>query len=100
MTPTEPKGTRPNMSTTMTPLEQALIAQARAAQARTARYLWQTTAGQTPDDDREEFLMQYGELSALLSLAHEQASGLTPEAVQQLREIEAAEVKANRATRG
>ncbi|HCF7345645.1 TPA: hypothetical protein NIJ77_005368 [Pseudomonas aeruginosa] len=38
----------------MTPLEQALIAQARAAQARTARYLWQTTAGQTPDDDAAE----------------------------------------------
>ncbi|HHM9672843.1 TPA: HNH endonuclease, partial [Pseudomonas aeruginosa] len=81
------------MSTTMTPLEQALIAQARAAQVRTARYLWQTTAGQTSDDDREEFLMQYGALSALLSLAHEKASGLTPEAVQQLREIEVAEVK-------
>nr|WP_260630644.1 hypothetical protein [Pseudomonas aeruginosa] len=63
-------------------------------------HLWQTTAGQTTDDDREEFLMQYGALSALLSLAHEKASGLTPEAVQQLREIEVAEVKANRATRG
>lgn len=88
------------MSTTMTQLEQALIAQARAAQARTARYLWQTTAGQTPDDDREEFLMQHGALTALLSLAHEKAGGLTPEAVEQLCQIEAADAQANRATRG
>ncbi|MDS9964549.1 hypothetical protein [Pseudomonas aeruginosa] len=84
----------------MTKLEQALVAQARTAQARTARYLWQTTAGQTPDDDREEFLMQHGALTALLSLAHEKASGLTPEAVEQLCQIEAADAQANRATRG
>ncbi|HFQ2053565.1 TPA: hypothetical protein ACHP02_006061 [Pseudomonas aeruginosa] len=79
----------------MTQLEQALV-----AQARTARYLWQTTAGQTPDDDREEFLMQYGALTALLSLAHERAPGLTPEAVEQLCQIEVTDAKASRATRG
>ncbi|OAS07781.1 hypothetical protein AYO08_10680 [Pseudomonas putida] len=75
----------------ITPLEQTLIENARAHQEALADHYPKHQAGQSTEEDHEEYLKHSGALTDLVSLVHHN-SGLSIEAAEQLREIEAEDI--------
>ena len=75
----------------ITPLEQSLIDNARTHQEALAAHYPKHQAGQTNDDDDSEYLKHSGALTDLVSLTYHD-SGLSEEAAEQLRQIEAEDV--------
>ncbi|MDU4254548.1 hypothetical protein [Pseudomonas sp.] len=80
----------------ITQLEQNMIDKARAAQEHAEEFYRQHKAGKTDAEDYEAYQSQYHALSTLVAFAHEKDSGLSVEAIQQLRDIEDAEAAAFR----
>nr|WP_314878126.1 hypothetical protein [uncultured Pseudomonas sp.] len=78
---------------TITPLEQTLIDNARSHQEALAAHYPKHQAGQSNEDDHSEYLKHSGALTDLVSLTHHN-SGLSAEAAEQLRQIEAEDVEA------
>lgn len=76
---------------TLTLLEQSLIDNARTHQEALAAHYPKHQAGQSNDDDHSEYLLHSGALTELVSLTHHD-SGLSEEAAEQLRQIEAEDV--------
>ncbi|MCO8310904.1 hypothetical protein [Pseudomonas mandelii] len=72
----------------LTLLEQSLIDNARTHQEALAAHYPKHQAGQSNDDDHSEYLMHSGALTDLVSLTHHK-SGLSEEASEQMRQIEA-----------
>jgi hypothetical protein len=76
---------------TLTLLEQSLIDNARTHQEALAAHYPKHQAGQSNDDDHSEYLKHSGALTDLVSLTHHHR-GLSEEAAEQLRQIEAEDV--------
>jgi len=75
----------------LTLLEQSLIDNARTHQEALAGYYPKQRAGLSNDDDLSEYFKHSGSLSDLVSLTHRD-SGLSGEAAEQLRQIEAEDI--------
>ncbi|PWD02046.1 hypothetical protein [Pseudomonas amygdali] len=76
---------------TITPLEQTLIDNARSHQESLAAYYPKHQAGPFNEDDHADYLKHSGALTDLVSLTHFN-SGLSYEAAEQLRQVEAEDV--------
>ncbi|HBO2102333.1 hypothetical protein [Pseudomonas aeruginosa] len=72
----------------ITPLEQTLIDHARSHQEALAAYYPKHQAGPFNEDDHAEYLKHSGALTDLVSLTHFK-SGLSNEAAEQLRQVDA-----------
>ncbi|MDQ0655138.1 hypothetical protein [Pseudomonas cedrina] len=72
----------------ITPLEQTLIDNARSHQESLAAYYPKHEAGPFNEDDHADYLKHSGALTDLVSLTHFN-SGLSNEAAEQLRQVEA-----------
>lgn len=83
----------------MTQLEIAIVNAAQGLLAEEVLFCLLVKDRAATDDDQRDYDRARGGLTALLALAHQADSGLSPEAVEALREIEAKETAATNEAR-